>query len=478
MTDSLKKKTVSGLIWNAIDKVGFQIIAFVVGVITARLLSPRDFGLIGALSLFTVLSNILIDSGFTSALIRRKEVNNQQYTGVFYLNMVLSIVLYSLLYVTAPYISIFFKMPELTMLARFIFLSIIFNSLGLIQITILTKEFKFKVLTYTNLVSLLITSIVTIWMSITGYSYWAIAWQQVLIILIRSICLWIFSSWRPSFKPDFSIIKELFRFSSNILITGIMNVAGKNLYNIIIGKLYTIQELGFYSQAQKYQIIPSSMITATLQGVSLPVLSALSHNEEKQIQVYRKITRIAAFLIFPIMLTFYALAEPFVSIILTDKWLQSVAYFKILIIASLVFPFQILSLNLLIARGNSKKYLQLEIVKNIFVVCTIGFGFRDISTLLISYAGANFLSFLVDIFVIEKLTGYTLKCFFKDILPYLIISIGIVIFVRILGQIPLEIYLKTTIQLFGSVLFYILWLKVLGSTIYKEAILLIKGKEF
>lgn len=477
MTESLKKKTVSGLIWNAIDKVGFQIIAFIVGIITARLLSPKDFGLIGALSLFTVFSNILIDSGFSTALIRRKVTTQEEYSSVFYFNLILSISLYLILFASAPLIASFFNMPELTSLSRFIFLAIIINSAGVIQITILTKEFKFKILTLTNIIALIVTSVITIWMALHNFSYWAIAWQQVLMVLIRVSLLWLFSNFKPCLTSNFRIIKELFLFSGNLVITNILNVLGTNLYNVIIGKSYTVKDLGYYTQAQKFQMIPSTMISQTLIGVAYPIFSQLNSEPDKQVIVLRKMMRISAFLIFPIMMTAYAMAEDLFSIVLSDKWLNSVDYFKILVIASLVFPFRVISLNLLIAQGHSKLYFNLELIKNILILVTVIFSFNNINFLLYSYVASNFLSFLINTYWVGKYCPYKFMDFVKDIAPYFTICLGITIFVYLVKQINLSLYTRVSIQLIGAGTIYFCALKILGSKIFEDTLKIFQGKK-
>ncbi len=473
----LKKKTTTALVWNALDKVGVQVVQFAVGVITARLLLPRDFGLIGALAIFTMLSNLLIESGFSAALIRRKNVTRGQYSAVLYFNLGVSILLYAILFFCAPLIAAFFEMPELTTLSRFLFLAIIFNSLGIVQTVIFTKEFKFKILTTTNLVSLIITGVVTVWMAMSGYSYWAIAWQQVLMVTLRVVLLWFCSDFRPVKTGDFTIIREMFRFSSLLLMTGIINVIGKNVYNIIIGKFYKIDDLGYYTQAQKYQSIPSTVITATLQGVALPVMSEIHEDQKRHLAVFRKIIRMAAFLIFPVMLGMHALAEPLITILLTEKWLQSVEYFKILVLASLVFPFHSLFLQYFMAKGNSKNYLMLEIIRNAMMIISLAFAYHSIVLMLVGFAVSSLLSYLIDAFLMQKEIKYSFFEHAKDIVPYLGVSIGMYAVVMLVGLLPLGLYSLTALQLIAGILFYFGCLKILGSKIFEEVLSLIQRKK-
>jgi O-antigen/teichoic acid export membrane protein len=188
---SLKKNTIVSMIWNAVDKVGFQVVALMVGIITARLLSERDFGLIGALSVFTLIANILVESGFSSALIRRKENTDEEYSAVFVFNLGLSVLIYALLFFLAPLLASFYEMPELTNLARLLFLAIVLNSLGIVQIAIYTRNLEFSKLTKINLAAGVAAGVVTVWLSVKGYGYWALAWQQILQVGVKTLLLWL-----------------------------------------------------------------------------------------------------------------------------------------------------------------------------------------------------------------------------------------------------------------------------------------------
>jgi len=478
MTESLKKKTASALAWNAFDKVGFQAIAFVVGVITARLLSPKDFGLIGALAIFTLLSNTLIESGFTSALIRRKHNTNEEYTAMLYFNLAISVVLYLILFFSAPLIADYFRMPELCSLARFLFLAIIFNSLGLVQNIILTKELAFKTMTIANMSSVVLSGTITIILVIYGYAYWALAFQQVLQVTFRTIFLWISNPWRISKNPHFRVIKEVFNFSILLLFTSILSTIVRNIYNIIIGKIYSVQDLGYYSQAYKYQQIPSYIISSTQSGVAYPVFSKLNHEPERQLLYLRKIMRITSFLIFPIMIGLFALAKEFVSILLTDKWLPSVPYFRILILSGIVAPFHIIYLNLVTVKGHPKLNFQLEMIRNILVVLSLFLGIGSIERMLYGLTIATVLSYVIDLYFIRKLTGYKIWWQVKDILPYAAISLGmyIVVFGVGVGCASLKIIPRSLIQAGCGAIFYFISLKVLGSKVLEDAMELFNKK--
>jgi len=477
MTDNLKQKTANSFLWNAFDKVGFQVIALVVGIITARLLSPKDFGLIGALAIFTILSNSLIESGFSSAMIRRNNNTNAEYSAVFYFNFFVSIIFYVMLFFAAPSIASFFNMPELCHLSRLLFFSIILNSLGLVQNIILTKNLAFKILTITNIVSVSLSGIITIILIYNGFGYWSLAWQQVLQVGFRSLLLWILSSWRLTKRVDFKVIGDLFSFSIFLLSNSIFGTIVKYVYNIIIGRLYSVQDLGYYSQAYKYQQIPSSIITSTLSGVAYPVLCELNNNPKRQLTYFRKIIRITAFAIFPIMIIFWLLAEPLFSIVLTDKWLPAVPYFQILAISGIVIPFHTLNLTLITVKGFPKRMFLLEIIRNILVMLSVFIFFRSIKSMLYGFLAASILSYLIDLFFIRETVHYKIKEQIADILPYGAISIVMGAIIYLLSIFNFNLYAKTLLQLICGGLFYFFTLYLLGSKVMKDAIELFTNKK-
>lgn len=476
MTDNLRKKTTNSIIWNAIDKIGFQMIAFVVGVVTARLLTPDDFGLIGALAIFTLLSNTLVEGGFTSALIRRENNTDEEYTAAFYFNLFLSVFFYAVLYFSAPLIASFFKMPELCNLSRLLFLAVVLQSLGLVQNIILTKQFAFRILTIANVTSVILSGIITIVLIYFEFGYWALAWQIVLQVGFRSLLLWVLSSWRIKRNADFKVIKELFSFSTFLLINSIFVAIVKYIYNIIIGRLYTKQDLGYYSQAYKYQQIPSSIITATFSGVAYPVLSELNNNSQRQLAYFRKIMRITAFVIFPVMTGLCLMAEPLFSIVLTDKWLPAVPYFQILSIAAFVVPFHTLNLTLITVKGFPKMMFLLEFIRNILVLISLYFFFGNIQWMLFGFLVASYLSYFTDLFFIRKVSGYKIREQILDILPYFVISIIMGGIIYLVSLSSLNLYLKTFFQLMSGASFYLLVSHLLGSKVIRDAVEIFRPK--
>lgn len=477
MADNLKQKTAFSIIWSSIDKFGFQFVALLVGIITARLLSVDDFGLIGALAIFTQLSNVLIESGFSAALIRRENNSDGEYSAAFYFNILLSGVFYALLYVCAPTIANYFAMPELERLSRFLFLAIICNSFGIIPNIILTKQLEFRKLMIANLASAVVAGIVTVILAIKGFGYWAIAWQLLLQALVRVLLQWIMSGWHPIVKCRFSIIRELFSFSFVLIITSVVNTTVKYIYNWIIGKIYSKTELGYYSQAFKYQSIPSLIVATALSGVAYPVISSLNNEPDRQLLYFRKLMRINAFLIFPIMLGLMGVAENIIEILLTAKWLPSVPYFKIMVGAALFVPFQTFCLGTLNAIGKPKMNFALEMVRNALVVLSLILFHNSIKEMLFAYVVAQVIAYVLDVLVVGHYISYSFFEHLKDIVPYAVLSVAMLAIMIGIDFIIDNIYWAFVAQFIIGGVFYLGVSALLGSTIVRESISLIKNRK-
>ena len=298
---SLKQRTIGALLWNLLDRMGQQVLLFIVGVLVANILSVEDYALVGMLAIFSAIANIVLDSGFSAALIRKQDATETDYNSVFYLNIFISVCLYLLLFVCSPLIAGFFNQPLLTDLARVIFLALPFNSLSLIQTTLLNKQVSFKILTKINLIALTASGIGSLAMAYGGMGVWTLAWQPVILAFLRTVLLWFFNKWRPQLLFSISHIKELFGFSSNLLLAGLVNSIFTNIYSVAIGKLYPPVQLGYYSQGNKFSLMVISSVYSSLQTATYPIFSHIQNDKERSLRSYRKTIRFTAFLTFPLM---------------------------------------------------------------------------------------------------------------------------------------------------------------------------------
>ena len=419
----LKKQTTISLIWNGFNKIGYQVIALLVGIVTARLLTPTDFGYIAALAVFTMLSNLLVESGFTAALVRRKDNTQADYSTAFYFNVALSLIFYSALFISAPAIADYFNMPPLTELARILFLAIIINSLFIIPNIILTRALRFKEIAIAELTGMIVSAVITVSMAMTGFGYWAIAAQQISQLVVKVGIIWALSKWRPTLDFRFSLLKEVFSFSFLLIISSLISSVTRYVYNFFIGPRYSADDLGYYGQAFKFHQIPYNVISSTITGVSYPVFSSLNNEKERQMLYIQKIMRITAFITFPAMIGLYCIAPNFISVVLTDKWMPMLPYFKLLIIAGIAMPFININLNIFNAIGRPRIYFTLECLRNGLIIALLFVLNSTIETMLYGYLIATYTSLVVSCWLIKRHIGYTILDQISHILPSLILAI-------------------------------------------------------
>ena len=420
----LGKKTISGVLWSGIERLLVQGLQFILGIVLARLLLPSDYGLIGMLTIFFSISLAIVDSGFSQALIQRKIVTQTDYSTVFYFNLLTSLCIYASLYFSSPYIAAFFEEPRLTLITRVISLSILFNALSIIQIAKLTKALDFKSQTKCSVIAIVVSGIIGIYLAFLGHGVWALVIQMVSKSILNLLLLILFAWWWPSLVFSKKSLKSLFSFGSKLLASGLLNAVFNNLYYVVIGKFFSTKELGLYTRANQFQLLPSETLAVILQRVTLPVLSGIQDDKERLVHYYRKFIRFTALVTFPLMLGLAVLATPLISVVLTDTWIESVPYLRLLALVGLLYPIHALNLNLLKVLGRTDLFLRLEIYKKIAIVITLLATFRYGMLALI--AGQVLLSFLflyINTYYTGKLVGYGLSQQLKDIYPYLFFAI-------------------------------------------------------
>lgn len=422
--NSLKKKAIHGVIWSSIERFGYQFIQFFVLIILARLLLPKDFGLIGMLLIFLAISNTIINSGFGAALIQKQETTNVDYSTVFFFNILLGIILYAILFLTAPLIADFYDEQRLTGIIRFVGIILIFNSFGILPTTILTKRVDFKTTSFASIISVVISGIIAIIMALKGYGVWSLAVQMVFSALIKNLLLLILTKWKPLFVFNYRSLKGLFAFGSRLLISSIIDQLFQNIYLLIIGKLFTSQELGYYTQAKKIQELPVINLSTIIGSVTFPVFSSIQNENQRLKEGYKKTIKALVFINFPLMAGLFVIAEPLVKFLLTDKWLPSVIFIQLLCISGFIFTLQSTNLNILKVKGRSDLFLRLEIIKKILIVFSIIIGLKwGIIGLLWARVINSYLAYFINSFYSGKLINYPVKEQLSDIYPYMISAI-------------------------------------------------------
>ncbi len=424
--NSLKHKTVNGVGWSAIDNVASAGITFLVGLALARLLSPSEFGILGMIAIFIAVANSIVDSGFSNALIRKTNAQAIDYNTVFIFNMVLSIFLYAILFLGAPFISRFFDEPQLIPITRVLGFILIINAFGIIQKTLLVKKVDFKTQTKISLISSVSSGVVGIGMAFSGFGVWSLVGQQLSRQLFNSSFLWIFNNWRPAIEFSMQSFKELFGFGSKLLVSGLIDTIYKNVYYLIIGKFYSAAQLGQYTRAEQFNSIFASNLTNVVQRVSYPVLSSIQDEPQRLKEAYRKVIKTTMLVSFACMLGLAAVAKPLILLLIGEKWLESVYYLQIICFAGMLYPLHAINLNILQVKGRSDLFLKLEIIKKCITIIPIVLGiFYGIEFLLWGSVFTSFLAYFLNSYYSAELINYPTWSQIKDIFPLLAISVCI-----------------------------------------------------
>lgn len=451
--ESLKNKTIKGVGWSAADAFLGQGVTFIVGLVLARLLSPDEYGLIGICLIFTTVLNGIVDSGFSNALIRKKEVTDEDYNTMFITNMVISIVLYVILFICAPLVSEFFHREELTALVRATGLILFFNALSITQVTILTKEINFKTKTKASFVSAVISGVIGIAMAFMGYGVWALVAQQLSKQLFYTICLWFLNKWCPKFTFYKKSFKYMWGFGWKLLASGILNNVWNQLYQVVIGRFYSPATLGQFTRAQEYAGLCSQNLTTIVQRVTFPVLSELQDDKKKLLVSYRKLVKVSMFVTVICMFALGAMAEPMIFSLIGSQWHQAATFLPFICITMSLYPLHAINLNMLQVQGRSDLFLYLEIVKKINSLIPIFIGvFVGVYWMLCASIFTGFIAFLLNSWFTGKFLNYSSWQQLKDVLPSYLIAFFIGFIVYLLKFLPLSFNLIFPLQILATII--------------------------
>lgn len=474
---SLKEKTARGLFWGGISNGVAQLLNLLFGIFLARLLTPADYGMVGMLSIFTLLAGALQESGFIAALANKKEVRNEDYNAVFWFSSLTGLSLYILLFFCAPLIARFFDTPELVPLARYIFLSFFLSSLGTAQSAYLFRNLMVKEKAIMTVINQTSAGIVGVTMAYYGMSYWGIATQSIVNVGLATLGYWYFSPWRPTFKIDFSPLKGMIRFSSKLLVTNIFNQINNNIFSVILGKFYSSGDVGYYTQANKWNTMGYSFVSGMIQGVAQPVLSNVASEHERQQRIFRKMLRFTAFVSFPLMFGLSLISKELIVIALTSKWLPSAMILQILCIGGAFVPIHILYSNLLISKGKSNIYMWNNVCIGIIQLVTMLLLYPyGIQTMVITYVCINISWLFIWHFFVWKEIRLTLGSALKDILPFCVASAGVMLLTYYLTLSVGNQYLLIVAKILLAVFLYLLVMGASKSVVFRESLLFLSQK--
>ena len=423
----------------------------------ARILTPADYGLVGMLAIFIAVSQSLIDSGFSQALIRKQDRSEIDNSTVFYFNIGVGIVLYLVLFISAPLIARFYSEPQLIPISRVVGLSLVFNSLTVVQRALLTINLDFKTQAKAAFAGVILSGIVGISMAYAGFGVWAIVCQQIVNLSVITILLWILSHWKPIWAYSWKSFRELFSFGSKLLASGLLDTIFRNLYLIVIGKFFKASDLGYYTRAHQFTDFASSNISGIFQRVTYPVLCTIQNDDVRLSDVYRRLLKTSAFVIFPIMMGLAAVAKPMIISFLTDKWLFCAILIQILCFSQMWYPVHAINLNLLQVKGRSDLFLKLEIIKKVIIVgmlcITLPLG---LIPMCIGMIGSSLIGLVINTYYTGKLIHLGFFKQMKELLPTLLLSLatGAMVYMTV-TYIPMVSWLAMSVGVIEGILLYV-----------------------
>lgn len=471
---SLEKSAIKGVVWSIFDKVINQLGSFALLVYLSRILSPSDFGLIAMLSIFLAIAQSLIDSGLSQGLIQKShKVTEDDLSTVFYTNLFISILLYAILFIIAPFIADFYNQPELVDLARVLFAIIIINSFIIVPKAILTIDIDFKTQGIINSISTLTSSCVALYMVMNNYGYWALVGMNISKSLSNAILFLFFTKWIPRLVFSLDSFKGLFLFGSKLLIAGLVSTTIQNLYTVLIGRYFSAVQVGYYQQGYNYTNMISGTISSVVQGVTYPLMTSIQRDTKRLVDIYVKVMGIVTLITFPVFFGFIAISEEFVLIFLGDDWVSIIPVLMILSCARIITPISSLNLNILNAKGRSDLFLKTDLSKLpmtiITLIIALPYGIIGIA---IGQVVTTFISFFINAYYPGKLFGFgwfeQVKLLMPTLLASLVMYVGImfITFDDLLTQMLVKMILGAVIYICSC------WVLKVPSYIYVSNIII------
>ena len=463
---SLRDSAVKGVVWTGIGTVGAGLLNFILTMILARVLSPSDYGLLELLTIFTVLSECFIDSGFSQAVIKDQNASQTDLSSVFFFNLTISLVLYAGLFFAAPLIARFYHEPSLIKLSRFVFLVIIFHSCSIIQNANFSRNLQFKPQAIASICAIIIAGTTAGIMAFNGFAVWALATNLVLFAFLKMVFFWLFSSWRPSFVVSFQSIKKYFKFCVNLFAQGIVDKFVTNLESLMIGRFYTKTDLGYFSQARKLDSYITHTSTSVIQKVTYPILAKLGDDINLIKNGYRRVLGITMFAMVPILFFVMASADNMLFVFWGPQWVASVPFLRLWSICGLLVSFHSIFINIFLVTSNTKKLLYLSLIKQgvrLFII----FALIKISILVLMYGivGVSLFSAFLYCYFGGKLIGYKIVEVFRDLLSTLIVALIGSVIVYLLGNVLINYNHYVVFALQACAMFIIVWI---GSCVTKN----------
>lgn len=451
-------RTLVNFIWRFAERCGAQLVTFIVSIVLARILSPSDYGTIALVTVFTTILQVFIDSGLSTALIQKKYADDLDFSSVFYFNFIVCLILYIIMFVSAPCIADFYKDSNLITIIRVISLTLIISGVKGVQQSYVSRNMLFKRFFFSTLGGTIFSAVLGIIMAYAGFGVWAIVFQQLSNNAIDTLILWITVKWRPIKKFSWIRLKHLLSFGWKMLASSLLDTVYNNLRNMIIGKLYTSADLAFYNQGDKFPKLIVTNINTSIDSVLLPTMSNEQDNHVRVKDMTRRAIKISTYIMAPLMIGLAFCAKPIVQIVLTDKWLPCVPYLQIFCISYLFWPIHTANLNAIKAMGRSDLFLKLEVIKK-FIGMILLLITMNISVMAMAYSLliSGLISQVINSWPNRYLLKYSYIDQIKDILPNIVMALIMGVFVYFINYLDLSVLVSLMVQIIlGGIIYLVL----------------------
>lgn len=467
----LKEKTVKGILWGGMNNGFQQILNLVIGIFLARILTPEDYGVVGVLTVFSATASALQEGGFVSAINNKKQINQSELSSVFWFSLGCSVICYWILFFCAPYIALFYSLPELTHLSRFIFIGFVFSSLAVVPRAILFKGIRAKEAALISALSLLFSGVVAIVLSVLGYGYWALAVQTVTYTFFVAALSFAFTRWYPAFEFKFRPIKTMLIFGIKIVASNVFSIFNNNILAVLLGRFYNAADVGDYNQANKWTTIGYSLISGTIYGVAQPAFAKVIEDAQRLKRVFRKMLRFTAMVSFPAMLGLSFIAKDFIVLTISAKWLYSASIMEVVCVWGAFFPISYLFSNLLLSQGRSKAYMWSTIALCIVQICAVYFSKSlGLFVMVWIFVGINILWTLVWFILVRRRMSINFFEVLKDITPYMMMAVVSIVPSYFLTVEIEPLLLRLFLKIILTAVFYLTLLYASGSKIFREGL--------
>jgi len=455
----LKKLALHGIAWSLTDKLINQLGFLAVTVYLARIIGPESFGLIGMLTIFILLAESIISSGFSAALVQRSnQITTEDENTVFYINLIWGFIIYVALYLSAPIIAQFYKETKLIDISRILFLVVIVNSLAVVVRAKLTIKINFKSQAMANTIATLFSASVGIYLAQIGYNYWALVWMLVLKAVLNTICIWFFCRWLPQLIFSIESFRRLFKFGSNLMLAGFVGTFVNNLYIVLIGRYFNATQVGYFTQATNLSNSLYQFISSSLQGVTYPILTSVKDDRERLVNIYKQLISITMLVSLPLLVGLAAVSHEFVLLFLGEEWLSAVPVLSALCFARAITPISAINMNILNAIGRSDLFLKVDLSKIpltlLALLLAVPYGIVAVAW---SMVVTTVIAFFINAYFPGKLFGFGGLAQLKAAYRY-ILSAGIMYFVVVWLKLDASLWLLFTSKIILGVVTYFLLL--------------------